>query len=57
MLTANYELGFTSEADWSADAAEEVEVLYCDDTLSDYGNGDCYLVFVEDPSTKAKINV
>ncbi len=55
-IVVEQQIGFTKDTDWSGDAAEEVEVLYCDVNLFDNSKRDCFLNYVEDPSTKAKIN-
>ena len=57
LYTKKWKVGFSKETDWSGDAAEEVEVMLCDDNYNDSDAGDCYIYFVEDPSKKAKINV
>ncbi len=54
-LAVDYDGGFTKDTNWSGDAKERVETVFCDQTWKDNNKLDCYAFFLENPTGATKM--
>ena len=55
-MTVDYDGGFTKDTNWSGDANENIEVVYCDKNWTDASKIDCYLWWQDNPTQATKLN-
>ena len=55
-LAVDYDGGFTLDTNWSGDATETVETVYCDKNWVDASKIDCYLWWLDNPTQATKLN-
>ena len=55
-MAVDYDGGFTKDTNWSGDANENIEVVYCDKNWTDASKIDCYLWWQDNPTQATKLN-
>ena len=54
-MTVDYDGGFTKDTNWSGDATETVETVYCDKHFFDASKLDCYVFWLDNPTQATRL--